>query len=616
MRALLNKELREHRWVLLAMLILLAVGQVVAINNAETAGSPMVAYQKLVAIIAPLMALILVNRLVVREYSGRTQLFLETLPINRAQVVGLKWLLGAALLFLAMGACFGFTLLAASEQVVLTPRYIALVAIRSASFIFLIYALVFAIGLTGRYRHLIWSVLIFSVIMADAIGQLAVSEWPPFYLIKESMVYERLQLPLTAVLITCGIAVALVAAAFTLALSAQGSLVVALSRRMSAREKSGVTIGSLLLLTMFGVIELRKPKPAFKLQHAVHSEAGPAVAVGITGDPAQALTLANLVSSDLARLQSFLALPHAPELAVLPDDTLDGDAFQRAALPNADGVVLRAAFTNSQFDREAFRSYALASWMQWYSHGRLAMGERRWLLDGAAQWLVARDLPQQQQKLALRAAFAARLLQVRQGNAGTAIGQWLTVREELGSCLSDALAWRMVASLAQQMGEQRFLALSRAALAAPPPDHAWASLFEPGFSELLAQAQAPDQAMLAQQFGRLFSAEQVRLATTLHQIAMPQVRFTARPMEGSTYEVHYQVGKDDGEGVPFSVRYLTLDPWDAELPAELLARVDATRTGVLPASFERGTRVFTAVERREPLLDCSVRLAAQRWEVK
>lgn len=616
MRALLRKELREHRWVLLAMLLVLALSQAAALFTAAMAGSPMVAYQKVVLSIAPLMALLVTNRLVVREYMGRTQLFLETLPVNRTQVIALKWLLGAALLLLAMSACFGATLLAARAQVVLTPHYIALVAVRSASFILFFYALAFAIGLTGRYRFAIWAVLIASVIIADATGQVASKQWPPFYLVQESMVYERLQLPLRAVLITCALAAALVAATFALALSAQGSLVVALSRRMTPSEVSGVTVGILALLMIITVIDARKPKPAFALQHAMRSEAGPDVAVGIAGSPTAAQQLANLLSSDLARLQSFLALPHPPALAVLPDDTLDGDAFQRAALPNADGVVVRAAFGSSQFDREGFRAYAMASWMRWHSGGHSAMEERRWLLDGAAQWLIARDLPQQQEMLALRAAFAARLLQARQRDAGSVVRQWLTVREELGTCLSDALAWRMVSSLAQQMGEQRFHTLGRLALAVRPPQDARASLFEPSFAQLLAQSEAPDQATLARQFGRLFSAEQARLAASLDRIAVPQVSFTARPMEGSTYEVHYQVGKAKGEVPPFSVRYVTLGPWASEIAAEALARVDATRAGVLPASFARGTRLFTAVERREELLNCSVRLAAQRWEVK
>jgi hypothetical protein len=616
MRGLLRKEMREHRWALLAMLLVLAIGQMATLMSANSMGSPMGAYQKLVSLFAPLMALLLANRLVVREYMGRTQLFLETLPVSRAQVIALKWLLGAALLFLAMAACLGVTLLAARGQVVLTPHYIALVAIRSEAFIFFSYALAFAIGLTGRYRHVLWGVLIGCIVLANGIGQAEPSQWPPFYLVQNSMVYERLQLPLRAVLITCAIAAALVAATFALALSAQGSLVVALSRRMTSREKSGVTIGILAILMGFSVIESRKSKPAFQLRNAVRSEAGPAVAVGIAGDPPEALKLANLLSSDLVRLQSFLALPQAPPLAALPDDALDGDAFQRAALPNADGVVVRAAFTSDQFDREGFRAYALAAAMHWHSRGRAAAEDKRWLLEGAAQWLVARDLPLQQEKLALRAAFAARLLQQRQRGAGSAIRQWLTVREELGSCLGDALAWRMVSSLAQQMGEQRFQDLSRKVLAVRLPFDARASLFETSFAQQLVAAGAPDQAMLARQFDRLFSAEQMRLASTLDQIAIPHVSFTARPMKGRTYEVHYQVGKADGATPPFSVRYVMLAPWDAEIPDEVLGRVDTSRAGVLPASLTRGTRLFTAIERREALLGCSVRLAARRWDVK
>jgi len=616
MRALLYKELREHRWVLLAMLLLLGLAQAVTLWGAGMMGSPMVAYQKIVVTMAPLMALVLANRLVVREYMGRTQLFLETLPVSRTQVLAVKWLLGAALLFLAMAACLGAALLVARGKTLLTPHYVAMVAIRSASFVFFCYALAFAVGLTGRYRYVIWGLLFVCVVAVNAAGQAAVEHWPPFYLVAESMVYERLTLPASAVLVTCAIGAGLVAATFALALSAEGSLVVALSRRMRAREKSAVTISFLALIVGFTVIDGRKPKPPFELVHAMRSAGGPPVAVGVGGSAGAAQHLADALSSDLARLQDFLALPGPPALTALPDDALDGDAFQRAVLPNADGVVVRAAFTNSAFDSEGFRAYALASWMEWHSRERAATEDRRWLLDGFAQWLVARDLPQQQEKLALRAAFAARLLQARPGSAGRAVHAWLSVREELGPCLADALAWRMVSSLAQQTGEPRFRALAQSVLVERPPGDARASLFDPGFARLLAGAGAPDPAMLTQQFERLFGAEQARMAGTLDRIAMPKAQFTAKRMAGKAFEVHYRFGPPAGEAPPFSILYHVLGPWEGEIRPEALARVDSTRAGVLPASFARGTRLFTAVERREALLGCSVRLAAQRWEVK
>ena len=620
MRALLRKELVELRWLLPALWLLLALAQFFTLQRSVLAGSPMVAYQQVVTTMGPLMALLLANRLVVREYMGRTQLFLETLPVSRHQVLAVKWLLGFVLLLLPLAVCLAVTVWASRGQVLLTPGYVGLVAIRSASFTVLVYALAFAIGLTGRYRYLVWGVLAMCVVVAETQWQLAVSQWPPFYLVQVSMVYERALLPLSAVLITWGAALTLVAATFGLALAAQGSLVVALSRRMAPREKAGMTIAILALLTVVSILDVRKEKPVFVLKDALLSQSGPLVAVGEGGADDQehghAQALANALSADLAHLRQYLALPREPSLSVLPDDALDGDLFQRAELPNADGVVVRAAFARDQFDRAGFRAYALAAWLQWHTRERAAKEDRRWLLDGFAQWMAARALPQQEQALALRAAFAARALQRRRIGTGTALRQWLSVREQLGTCLSDALAWRMVSSMAGQMGAQRFQSLARAVLAARPPADARASLFEPGVATLLARAGAPDIAALARQFDSTLNGEQMRLAASLDRIALPAVAFKAQPMEGSTYEVHYLVGKPNDQARPFSVRYVELGPWDAALPPESLVRVDSERSGVLPASFARGTRLFTAVELREPLLGCSVRLAARRWEVK
>lgn len=619
MGALLSKEWREHRLVLLAILLLLAICQAVTLRSAGLMGSPMVAFQKVLVLMGPLMALVLANRLMVREYMGRTQLFLETLPVSRSQVLALKWLLGAALLWLALAACFGAAVLAARGKVVLTPHYLLLVALRSSAFLFFCYALAFMVGLTGRYRYLLWGLLIAGVISADTLGQLAASRWPPFYLVQEALVYEKHMLPVAAVLQTCAMTVALVLATLALALAAEGALVVALSRRMSAREKAAVTISGVVVLIGFALIDERKPKPPFVLQQAVRSSAGPAVMVGVAGRPEQSAQLADLVAGDLARLQDYLALADAPTLTVLPDEGLDGDAFQRAALPNADGVVVRAAFDSAGFDRDAFRAYALAAWLQWYGRTRAAHEARGWLLDGVAQSLVAQE-PQQQARLALRAAYAAQLLQARYADPGSAVWQWLRVREELGPCLADALAWRMVSSLGEQMGQARVQALGRTVLATRLPDDVRALLFEPTFARQLAQAGAPDQAALARQFGQLFSAEQARLATPLAQIATPAVSVDARRMQGSAYEVRYQVSEGAGEAAgtaaPFSVLYLALGPWDGELAPELLARVDASRAGVLPVAYARGARLFTAVERRNAQLGCNVRLAARRWEVR
>jgi hypothetical protein len=613
MGALLRKELRELRWLLPVLWLLLALAQFALLRNARLEGSPMVAFTQVVEILAPLMALVLVNRLVVREYLGRTQLFLETLPISRAQVIATKWLLGAALLLLPMALCLLWTLLAARAKVDLTPQFVALVVARSSCFVLFFYALAFFIGLCGRYRYLIWIALVAFLMIADTRMQLPPYQWAPLHLVQKSMAFERSHWPLKELLITAGAALALVAATMALALAAQGSLVVALSRRMSPREKAAVTMVFMALLTILSVVEDRKEKPAFELARASHSDGGATVAVGKIGDRGVEQLLANRLAGDLDQLQRFLALERRPALAVVPDTSLDPDVFQRAALPNADGVVLRGAYNDEQFDLDGFRAYAMSAWLHWYTHERAGQEDRRWLLDGLTQSMAARDLPQQQDKLALRAAVAARLLHARHASIDSALGQWMSVREQLGPCLGDALAWRMVTSLSAQMGAAQFQALSRRALIVPPSSAVHDALLAPTMAQLLAQSHGPDLAALARAVEALGAAEQRRLGARLDAIVLPAVTFAARRMDGRSYEVGYTV---DAAAAPFAVRYTELQPWSAELSNAALARVDAAGSGVLPASFARGTRLFTAVERDDPQLGCKVRLAAQRWSVQ
>jgi ABC-type transport system involved in multi-copper enzyme maturation permease subunit len=236
---------------------------------AKDEGSPLVAYRTMVWVFGVLSALILANRLVVREFSGRTQLFLETLPVSRVQIIAVKWLTGAVLLGIPMTIAFAIVLRAAAEKSLLTARFIDLIAIRSASFLLFAYALAFFIGLTGRYRHVLWGALVLTAFAIDSLTQTPVAQLAPLHVGASSMVFERFELPMTDLVITWLATACLVAATFVLSLAAEGSLVVALSQRMSPREKVAVTVSVLATLSLVSQMEARKPKPAFKLHDAV-----------------------------------------------------------------------------------------------------------------------------------------------------------------------------------------------------------------------------------------------------------------------------------------------------------------------------------------------------------
>ncbi len=86
-------------------------------------------------------------------------------------------------------------------------------------------------------------------------------------------------------------------------------------------------------------------------------------------------------------------------------------------------------------------------------------------------------------------------------------------------------------------------------------------------------------------------------------------------MNGGAFEVRYRLGAINATNPPFAVRYAEIGPWQPELDRESLARVDATRSGVLPRSFQHGTILFTAIELRDTHLACTLRLGARRWEL-
>jgi hypothetical protein len=614
-RALVQKELREHRYIVLALWLLCLLGVPVLLKASRDQGGPLVAFQQLVASFGSLLALALVSRLVVSEYQGRTQLFLETLPVTRAQVVAVKWLVGAVLLLLPMATSLAIILLVARGHVLLTAHFVALIALRGFTYLLFFYALAFAVGFAGRYRVVVWGVLWIGSVAVDRYAQWPFLHWPPIQLVSKAMVFERFAVPYLDLCITWSITAALVVGTFLLALTREGAAVVALYGRMTHHEKTTIAALLMCVATLIGQLERRKPKPPFQLQNAVRgADQLPLVKVARVVDVADAesLQLAQSLAIQLRGLRNYLALSTLPPLFVLPDAALDSDLYLRATLPDSDGVVLRGALGSKRFDATDFDAFALAQVLDWYSHARANREERRWLLDGLVQWWLARDSPSQQQRLLLRAALASKLVPL---HADT-LSAWLTTREQLGDCLSDALAWRAFRTLDDALSDAALQTLLRSLFGVRPHDDMRGPLFESKLARELQRVGAPMLAQLTQQLALDSAADRQHLAAELDRIQLWPVSFRAAPMRGSTYEVRYRLGDTDHPAPPFAIRYLALQPWTTELPRASLARVDASAPGVLPSSMQRGARVFVAAEVYVQQLACTVRTGARRWELR
>lgn len=620
MHPLVRKELREHRGVLIAMWVLCALGLLALLLASLRQGSPVFAWRMMLVVFGPLLSLALANRFVVREYGGHTQFFLETLPMGRAQIITVKWLTSAACLLVPMALCFGLILVVAASKVELTPRFALLLALRGFVFLMFVHALAFFVGLTGRYRYVLWMAMIVLGIIAGIFWQAAPQQWPPLQLVSDAMPFERELAPVRELWITAAITAGLIAATYSLALGFQGSWVAALARRMSRREKIVVTAAFISVVYVIILVQDRKPKPAFSVQDGMISAIDlPRVMVArAEGFSTEAATaLADGFATQLQEVQDYLAIDKLPVVAVLPDASIDSELFLLADLPDSDGVVVRGAAGSGRFDEAGFRAFTLRQVLDWHSRGRASREPRRWLLEGFSRWLIARNDAAQRELLSLRSVAALQMLESERIALAPALRKWLTTREQLGDCLGDALAWRATEWLSVSLGEENFRQLARALFGQRPTSDIRAFLSEKAVDELLQSAGAPAIDALADQLQRAIHAEGAGIADRVPSLLQWSVQFEAVPMRGSLFELRHAVTPPGSEPrEPYAVRYKRLRPWDGELTRASMDRMDATASGVLPASFPRGERVFTAVEIYSPQLQCIVRLGARRWEVQ
>ncbi len=605
-RALILKELREHAWVLAALLLLQALTLAVLMINGKNDGSVFMALRQFALSLGVLSVLVVNNRLVVREYSGRTQLFLETLPVTRRRVMTVKLLLGAVLVLLPLAAAIATCALVARGKEPLTARYLAIIAARCGMFLIGVHGLAFLAGMLGRYRFVFWATLGVGYSIIDEKKSMDASSMPLLRLLDHQMPFERHHFPFSALLIVALITAASIAAALALGLTREGGLAANLARKMSHREKVFFLGLAIVLFVIQNTISERKPRPLFELAKAARVKEG-ATFVGIaTGDDEETTTTlaqatGTALAADLESLRLWLGMTQMPPVFVVPDSSLDPDVFIRARLQDTDGVVLKAPLENEALDARAFRADALDEVMAWYSRGRSLREDVRWFSGGLAHWWVVRNAPDE--RLALREAAApAGIVTVE------ALRDWLTTRETLGPCLADAIQTQLVTLLAEREGDAAFRALANATFGGErPPNDARATLMR----RTLA---APLEPLVAA-FNARLAVDRVRFADSLAKLQHLRAQLDAQSVgNGSGIEVHHAVESIPPavEPIEYTLRYADLSPWEGVMSNAWTPRFTTRGKGVLPQVYVPGSRLFWAFEVDEPVLGCTVRFASAR----
>ena len=350
LRALLGKELRQHAAIGIGLAFCLA--GVYLLLLAGTALGPetvsLVQAHATFLFFLTLGAMVLGNRLVVGEYYGRTQLFIEALPLARWELVAIKYLLGLALLALAAGLSLAITALAALSREAIDGRFLAIVAARTGAWVSFAWSFCFTMGFLGRFRVAIYIAIVLALAVVDQMTALELRHFGPFAVLdNNTLPFERETLPARAVAETLALGAGLTALAFALALIHEGSVAETLAKRMSQREKAMIGVLFVALTLALAFLDERRDKEpyAFPEQEVVRGRTLPLEVLYLLPERrADAEALLGRLEDELGALGRTLGWQDPPAVRVAYGPGLDAGIYDRAELAENDGILVRANF--------------------------------------------------------------------------------------------------------------------------------------------------------------------------------------------------------------------------------------------------------------------------------
>jgi len=396
MRGLLEKELRQHAFTFAFLGVLLLGGLVLIGANPSlqlVGGNGFVALQILLIGFAPVACLVLGQILIATEFRQKTQLFLEGLPLPRWRMLAVKFALGLASILCAAALALAFAWWRARHTEAMTPRFVLLLALKSAAWIWFVFGLCFAHAFLGRYRLIFGVVVLFGFLCASQAG-VNVAAFGPFQLVDQRFAYERLILPARALSITAALGLVGAGLGFMLGLVRDATVATLLAEKMSSREK--IVLSMLALIGMMIAVEqvdrLKAVAPVL-MPGAVEAQHGVVrvVAAAAVDAPSRAETAAvdaatHREAESLGALAEYLRCRSFPTVFLVHRrDFKSGDVGDGELKP-AQGVLARVNLTAEKQDDSA-----LERWLVRHSliiqSGFMAERERNaWVLDGFTWW--------------------------------------------------------------------------------------------------------------------------------------------------------------------------------------------------------------------------------------
>lgn len=638
---LLLKELRQHAVVLglvvLCMPVIWLLLLLAAFGAAQTVSYMEVHTNFLRMMVIP-FGFALGNRLIVTELYGRTQLFLEALPMHRAEPFVVKWVVGFSVLVGVAMCSLVCTMLVASMREPLDLPFVLSLTSRTLTFCTGLWAFLFMMGLLGKMRIPIYVLLTLVLLILTETTELELMRFGPFALVGSELALSRAGIPWGDVGITLAFTAGFIVVSGVLLSIAEGSVQEVLSKPMSSRERAMMGIAILFVMIVWGGLQPNPQPLPYELtgEFVVRSERVPLViAYGAAAyrEPAEALQ-ARLEPS-LEALQSGFALAELPEMRVVLRAGLDGRTFDTPTLRTGDGALVRANFLpEANPDLEGLEAALIGSFLDGHSGGRACFEPQCWVRDGFALWWASCG-PHRPEGGAACEASADRALQAllfaREHEATPgALLHWETSRETRHPRIAESFAFDVMRTLAHQRGALAPLQLARARFSQQAPTDSRAT-----WSYLVNPVEVSVEEVAGMDLGGLVAAWRTDAQTTRTRAdvqaltgpiwPLPQVTQLLFESEGSQRNILIDLAVPspwrDAEGATVTVHTRVLGPldelvrpWETAREVTVLTQGEATRRIVIRGQAARGNRVLIMVDVENPSagLSSPIRLFSER----
>lgn len=477
--SLLGKELREHTLSLLMLACGLLVVVLILIAQ-QVSGEFNLSVLEIVRFslmsVIPLIAIIVGNRLIVREYIGGTRQFVEALPVGNALPLIIKYCIGFIFINVLAAAVLLVAVMLSSQSEGLDNRYLALVLTKTLTLSTLLWSLVFFISITGRIRVICYvglGMLLLFLINSPNFDQARLA--PIGLMDRQLFVFEREIIPWAQLIQTWLLSVMLIAAGFILALVNEGSLIEKLSKPISKRDMAVLVLVVLASVTIYQTLAKTWEVETFEFAtpNVVRFDDPPIAVMYL--EPSQlgrATEIADLLKSVLGQFKADLGLTQLPTVRIELNTELEHTEIEPDLVS---GVLVTANYLDyDAFEDKGIAYIAMHHSLLSLSNSRMDFETRHWILDGLSRWWAESGAAKIQDaqvqvnqvqgttaseinaEIMALAVYAAR----RYDKDTPPLLLWQTLTDELGFEMADALSFSAIKYLEQERGFESVIQLA------------------------------------------------------------------------------------------------------------------------------------------------------------